>query len=119
MLVVRACSTALGSASTGFWGIPEGIPFGGGGPVIRTTYADTELIRQHLPGVRGQPDEDRLLRAAAILDDLGITVTDTQAEAHEIRGKIPAHLLYASKEVGGWHLFVHARVEALPLRERW
>jgi hypothetical protein len=89
------------------------------GTVIRTTYADTELIRKHLPSLHGQPDEDRLLRAAAILDDLGITVTDTHAEANEIREKIPAHLLYASKEVGGWHLFVHARVEALPLRERW
>lgn len=87
--------------------------------MIRTTYADTELIRKHLPSVRGQPDEDRLLRAAAILDDLGITITDTLAEAEEIRGKIPAHLLYASKEVGGWHLFVHARMEALPLREGW
>jgi len=87
--------------------------------MIRTTYADTELVRQHLPSVSGQPDEDRLLRAAAILDDLGITVTDTQAEANEVRERIPAHLLYASKEVGGWYLFVHARVDSLPLRERW
>lgn len=87
--------------------------------MIRTTYADTALVREHLPSVHGQPDEDRLLRAAAILDDLGITVTDTPAEANEIRGKIPPHLLYASKLVGGWYLFVHARVDALPLRERW
>ena len=87
--------------------------------MIRTTYTDTELIREYLPSVHGQPDEDRLQRAAATLDDLGITVTDTQAEAKEVREKIPPHLLYASKEVGGWHLFVHARIEALPLRERW
>ena len=87
--------------------------------MIRTTYADTELIRKHLPSVQGLPDEERLQRAAAILDDLGITVTDTQAEAKEVREKIPPHLLYASKEVAGWHLFVHARVEVLPLRERW
>jgi hypothetical protein len=87
--------------------------------MIRTTYTDTELIREYLPTVHGQPDEERLRCAAAILDDLGITVTDTQAEAKEIRGRIPPHLLYASREVGGWHLFVHARVEALPLREGW
>lgn len=87
--------------------------------MIRTTYADTELIRGNLPAVQGQPDEERLLRAAAALDDLGITVTDTLSEANEIRGKIPAHLLYASKQVGGWYLFVHARVDELPLRERW
>ena len=86
--------------------------------MIRTTYAGAELVHEHLPSVHGQPDEDRLLRAAAILDDLGITVTDTLAEANEVREKIPAHLLYASKHVGGWYLFVHARVEALPLRER-
>lgn len=87
--------------------------------MIRTTYANTELIREHLPAVQGQPDEDRLLRAAAALDDLGITVTDTYSEVNEIREKIPPHLLYAFKRVGGWYLFVHARVEALPLRERW
>lgn len=87
--------------------------------MIRTTYADTELVRQHLASVHGQPDEDRLLRAAATLDDLGITVTDTLAEANEVRGKIPPHLLYASKLVAGWYLFVHARIDALPLREGW
>jgi hypothetical protein len=87
--------------------------------MIRTTYTDTELIREHLPSVRGSADEDRLLRAAAILDDLGITITDTEDDANEVRERIPAHLLYSSKEVGGWHLFVHPRVEALPLRERW
>jgi hypothetical protein len=87
--------------------------------MIRTTYADTELIREHLGAVQGQPDEDRLLRAAAALDDIGITVTDTHSEIKEIREKIPPHLLYAFKQVGGWYLFVHARIEALPLRERW
>ena len=87
--------------------------------MIRTTYADTELIRKHLPDLRGQPDEDRLLRAAALLDDLGITLTDTLEEANEIRQKVPAHLLYASKAVAGWYLFVHARVDALPQRETW
>jgi hypothetical protein len=87
--------------------------------VIRTTYTTGELIREHLPSVRGSADEDRLLRAAAVLDDLGITITDVGVDAKEVREKIPAHLLYASKEIGGWHLFVHARVEALPLRERW
>jgi len=81
--------------------------------MIRTTYTDGALIREHLARARGTEDEDRMLNAAAVLDDMGLTITDSEAEAAEVRAKIPAHLLYGVCEVKGQYIVLHGRIEGL------
>lgn len=87
-----------------------------GAQVIKTICADSALIREHLAKAAGSPDESRMVHLAAVLDDLCLTLADSDGELEEVKAKIPEHLIYSVNRVDRFHVVLHGRVDALPSR---
>jgi hypothetical protein len=85
------------------------------GQMIRTTYTDCEELRDKLDKyMRAAPaEEDDLIHVAAVLENFGITITDTREEFEKARAKIPKHLLFRATKLKGYWILLHGRIDGL------
>jgi hypothetical protein len=78
-------------------------------------YTDSEKLPDKLDKyVPAAPaEEDNLIHAAAVLEDFGITITDTREEFEKARAKTPEHLLFRAVEIKGYWILLHGRIDGL------